>query len=111
MPYEVLDDRLTIDPEKPWLASNGVTYAPGETVDLAETGPLHLIPNIIVDEPLYTVTFEGEGIGALPGFLTVVAGDSVDLKNYEDQVSLVNGKNFNGWSTTGDFFDIIHRSR
>lgn len=108
MPYEVLDDRLTIDPEKPWLASNGVTYAPGETVDLAETGPLHLIPNIIVDEPLYTVTFEGEGIGALPGFLTVVAGDSVDLKNYEDHVSLVNGKNFNGWSTTGDFFDIIH---
>lgn len=108
MPYEVLDDRLTIDPEKPWLASNGDTYAPGETVDLAKTGPLHLIPNIIVDEPLYTVTFEGEGIGALPGFLTVVAGDSVDLKNYEDQVSLVNGKNFNGWSTTGDFFDIIH---
>ena len=108
MPYEVLDDRLTIDPEKPWRASNGDTYAPGETVDLEKTGPLHLIPNIIVDEPLYTVTFEGEGIGALPGFLTVVAGDSVDLKNYEDQVSLVNGKNFNGWSTTGDFFDIIH---
>lgn len=108
MPYEVLDDRLTIDPEKPWRASNGDTYAPGETVNLAEDGPLHLIPNIIVDEPLYTVTFEGEGIGALPGFLTVVAGDSVDLKNYEDQVSLVNGENFNGWSTTGDFFDIIH---
>ncbi len=109
MPYVLTDDRLEIDSEKPWMGSNGVAYAPGDKIDVAETGgPITLTPNIITDEEVFTVKFVGEGLNKLPETISVISGDVIDLSDYEYVKSTVPGKNFNGWSTTGDFFDIIH---
>ena len=108
MPYVLPDDRLEIVADKPWMGSNGVAYAPGDIIDVAVTGPITLTPNIITDKEVFTVKFVGEGLNKLPETISVISGDVVDLSDYEYVKSNVPGKNFNGWSTTGDFFDIIH---
>ena len=108
MPYVLTDDRLEIDSDKPWMGSNGVAYAPGDKIDVAVTGPVSLTPNLSSDLGIVTVEFVGEGLNKLPETISVISGDVIDLSDYEYVKSAVPGKNFNGWSTTGDFFDIIH---
>lgn len=108
MPYVLPDDRLEIVADKPWMGSNGVAYAPGDIIDVAVTGPITLTPNIITDKEVFTVKFVGEGLNKLPETISVISGDVVDLSDYEYVTSTISGKRFNGWSTTGDFFDIIH---
>lgn len=108
MPYVLTDDRWEIVADKPWMGSNGVAYAPDDIIDVAVTGPITLTPNIITDKEVFTVKFVGEGLNKLPETISVISGDVIDLSDYEYVISTISGKRFNGWSTTGDFFDIIH---
>ncbi len=74
--------------------STGLTVFAQETAELFETGTCK-------------VTFAGDVTG-LPAPIEVPAGTEIDITEYYDGVaSSIAGLNFNGWSTTGKFEDLI----
>ncbi|MBR4979421.1 MAG: S-layer homology domain-containing protein, partial [Clostridia bacterium] len=74
--------------------STGLTAYAQETAELFE-------------ESTVSVTFVGDVTG-LPAVLKVTPGTEIDITDYYDGVaSNVAGLNFNGWSTTGKFEDLI----
>lgn len=109
MPYESADPDWTIDAAKPWIDTNGNTYAAGEEVDLAVVGKTVFTPNMTTDKQTYTVSFIGnEDAATLPESVKVIAGRTLDLSKLENVTSKVDYKRFNGWSLTGyEFSDVI----
>ncbi len=106
LPYEVTDSRWYIDEEKPWKDQNGNVYAAGDVVNLESSVVLE--PNVKTDEEIYTVSFKGDGLVSGPDSIVVFSGESVDLSKTYDSITPEGTKRFNGWSTTGDYDDIIY---
>ena len=107
-PYEPINDGWKLNTEKPWLDQNGNTYAAGETVDLAETGALTLVPNLTTDKETVTLAFVCDGLNTTMAPIQLVAGDTLDMTKIEDVTPIESGKRFNGWSATGEWKDVLH---
>ena len=109
-PYEPLDSKWQIDSEKPWIDQYGNTYACGEEVDLAEKGPLTLIPNLVTDEETYTIIFVCDDLANSIAPVKVIAGTTLNMAKVEDIKPTDSTKNFNGWSlkASDDWRDALH---
>lgn len=97
-PYEPLESGWWIDEEKPWLDQYGKTYALGEEIDLAENGPLTLVPNLATSVDTYTIIFACDDLATAIPPVKVAVGETLDLSKVEDIIPADSTKNFNGWS-------------
>lgn len=107
-PYVPVSDGWKLDEEKPWRDQFGNTYAFGEKVDVSKTGPLAIVPNYVTEADTYTLTLVTDGLTAPMASVKVIVGDALDFSKIENVTPADSSLNFNGWSTTGEWKDVLH---
>ncbi len=107
-PYAPISDGWKLNEEKPWIDQFGNTYAFGEKVDVSKTGPLAIVPNYVTEADTYTLTFVADGLTAPMAPVKVIVGEPLDFSKIENVTPADSSLNFNGWSTTGEWKDVLH---
>ncbi len=107
-PYAPISDGWKLNEEKPWIDQFGNTYAFGEKVDVSKTGPLAIVPNYVTEADTYTLTFVTDGLTAPLAPVKVIVGEPLDFSKIENVTPADSSLNFNGWSTTGEWKDVLH---
>lgn len=113
-PYEAIDSKRAVDGWK--STTDGKIYKAGDKLDLTKVelnvnGEYVLVPNIVAAEgyELIDVTFSGD-VKNIPDNLEggYAVGDEINMADfYAGVTSAIEGKRFNGWSTTGKIEDIV----